>query len=319
MGQGDILWTSPISFVASANCAIYCGADVDFVDIDPISYNLCPTALEDKLISANKKGKLPKIVVPVHLSGQSCEMKRIKELSDQYGFKIIEDASHAIGGEYRGKKIGKCEYSDITVFSFHPVKIITTCEGGACLTNQKEIYTNLQRLRSHGITRDSNEMVGKKHGEWYYEQLHLGFNYRLNDLQAALGINQLSRVDQFVSERNSIANYYNKIFNGHEFVRTPKLINHVYSSYHLYIIRVDPIKRKNIFDRLRNSGFLVNIHYIPIYKHPYYKHIDSSSLTNSEDYYKEAISIPIFPFLKKEMLDKVKEVIDRVDNFQNIF
>tara|TARA_B100001564_G_scaffold312748_1_gene285821 strand:+ start:1069 stop:2226 length:1158 start_codon:yes stop_codon:yes gene_type:complete len=319
LGQGDILWTSPISFVASANCAIYCGADVDFVDIDPISYNLCPTALEDKLISANKKGKLPKIVVPVHLSGQSCEMKRIKELSDQYGFKIIEDASHAIGGEYRGKKIGKCEYSDITVFSFHPVKIITTCEGGACLTNQKEIYTNLQRLRSHGITRDSNEMVGKKHGEWYYEQLHLGFNYRLNDLQAALGINQLSRVDQFVSERNSIANYYNKIFNGHEFVRTPKLINHVYSSYHLYIIRVDPIKRKNIFDRLRNSGFLVNIHYIPIYKHPYYKHIDSSSLTNSEDYYKEAISIPIFPFLKKEMLDKVKEVIDRVDNFQNIF
>jgi len=319
LGQGDILWTSPISFVASANCAIYCGADVDFVDIDPISYNLCPTALEDKLISANKKGKLPKIVVPVHLSGQSCEMKRIKELSDQYGFKIIEDASHAIGGEYRGKKIGKCEYSDITVFSFHPVKIITTCEGGACLTNQKEIYTNLQRLRSHGITRDSNEMVGKKHGEWYYEQLNLGFNYRLNDLQAALGISQLSRVDHFVSERNSIANYYNKIFNGHEFVRTPKLINDVYSSYHLYIIRVDPIKRKNIFDRLRNSGFLVNIHYIPIYKHPYYKHIDSSSLTNSEDYYKEAISIPIFPFLRKEMLDKVKEVIDRGDNFQNIF
>mgnify|MGYP001177482832 CR=1 FL=1 len=319
LSKGDFLWTSPISFVASANCARYCGAEIDFVDIDSSSYNLCPIALEEKLIQAKKNKRLPKIIIPVHLSGQSCEMKRIKELSDQYGFKIIEDASHAIGGEYRGKKIGNCEYSDITVFSFHPVKIITTCEGGACMTNQKKIYKNLQSLRSHGITRDPIEMINKKPGEWYYEQIQLGFNYRLNDLQAALGISQLKRVDEFVRERNSIANYYNKIFKGHQFVRTPKLINDVYSSYHLYIIRVDSIKRKNIFDRLRNSGVFVNIHYIPIYKHPYYKDIESSSLTNSENYYKEAISIPIFPFLKKEMLDQIKKVIDEVDNFQSIF
>ena len=319
LGEGDILWTSAISFVASANCARYCGAEVDFVDINPITYNLCMISLEEKLIIAKKEGKLPKIVIPVHLSGQSCNMFRIKELSDDYGFKIIEDASHAIGGEYKGSKIGKCEYSDITVFSFHPVKIITTCEGGACLTNQIDVYQILQKLRSHGITRDSAEMKNSKPGEWYYEQSHLGFNYRLNDLQAALGISQLLRIDQFVKERNSVADYYNQIFKGHEFVKTPHVINDAYSSYHLYIIRVGADKRKNIFDRLRNSGFIVNVHYIPIYKHPYYNYIESSSLVNSENYYKEVISLPIFPYLSNESLEKIKNVIDDVDNFQSIF
>lgn len=323
LGEGDFLWTSPISFVASANCALYCGAEVDFVDIDPISYNICPNALEKKLKIAKKNGKLPKIVVPVHFSGQSCDMLKIKELSKKYGFKIIEDASHAIGGEYRGKKIGCCEYSDITVFSFHPVKIITTCEGGICLTNDSNLYDRLLKLRSHGITRDPEQMLNTKHGNWYYEQHELGFNYRLNDLQASLGINQLKRIDNFIAERNKIAKQYDDIFKNNPYVITPKVSEFNLSAFHLYVVRIKErgkqFNRKNIFDKLRNSGFFVNVHYIPIYKQPYYQNKNFQDLKNSESYYEEALSLPIYPGLESKMIKKVKQVINSPIHFQNIF
>ena len=218
---GDIVWTSPISFVASSNAPIYCGAKVDFVDIDFKTYNMCPKLLEQKLEIAKKKNKLPKVVIPVHLAGQSCDMKTIKLLSKKYGFKIIEDASHAIGAKYLGSPVGNCSFSDITVFSFHPVKIITTCEGGACMTNQKHIYTKLLKLRSHGIVRNQSEMINKSHGSWYYEQVDLGYNFRLNDLQSALGLNQLKRIDEFVKKRNQLAKFYDFIFKDDTDIMTP--------------------------------------------------------------------------------------------------
>jgi len=320
--EGDFLWTSPISFVASANCARYCGAHVDFVDIDPITYNMCTDALEKKLIEAEKEGKLPKIVIPVHLAGQSCDMKKIKTLSVKYGFKIIEDASHAVGGSYQNNKVGSCEFSDIVVFSFHPVKIITTCEGGACMTNDEEIYRKLYRLRSHGIVRDQSEMVNLKHGEWYYEQIDLGFNYRLNDLQAALGINQLNKIDTFIEQRNEVVKKYNTLFKGHNFVKTPTFDSKSKSSHHLYIIRIlekNHINRKNIFNKLRNDGYFVNVHYIPIYKHPYYQNIIDKEYPNAEKYYEEAISLPIYPGLQNETIEGVIKTINSPINFQNLF
>lgn len=323
VGSKDIVWTSPISFVASANCAIYCGAKIDFVDIDERTYNISIEALKNKLEIAKKNNVLPKVLIPVHLAGQSCEMEDIFTLSKKYGFKIIEDASHAIGGEYKSKKIGACEYSDITVFSFHPVKIITTCEGGVCTTNSKEIFNKLYRLRSHGIVRNHHEFVNKSHGQWYYEQIDLGYNYRLNDLQSALGINQLKRIDSFIEERHKIANRYNNLFKNINYVKTPYQNPNCYSSYHLYIIRIDSNSensRKRVFEKLRNSGFFVNIHYIPIYMHPFYKFkFNSKDYPNSNLYYSEAISIPIYPGLKDQDMQSVFEVITKPSNFQNIF
>lgn len=321
--KGDIVWTSPISFVASANCAKYCGAEIDFIDIDLETYNISTLALEEKLIEAKNNNKLPKVLIPVHLAGQSCEMKKIKELSDQYGFKIIEDASHAIGGKYLDEPIGNCRYSDITVFSFHPVKIITTCEGGVCLTNDSKIYDKIYRLRSHGIVRNQSEMENKSHGQWYYEQIDLGFNYRLNDLQSALGINQLKRINSFIQERHLIARKYDKLFTNSRIVTSPIQSKYSFSSFHLYIVRIKSMSfsdRKLIFEKLRNEGIFVNVHYIPIYKQPYYSgKFNPQDFPNSEIYYSEAISLPIYPGLKDEEIEFVNRVIHQPTNFQNIF
>ncbi|WP_413173369.1 UDP-4-amino-4,6-dideoxy-N-acetyl-beta-L-altrosamine transaminase [Anabaena azotica] len=299
LGTGDILWTSPNTFVASANCGLYCGAKVDFVDIDANTYNLSIEELENKLVLADTKGYLPKVVIPVHFAGQSCEMDKIYTLSKQYNFKIIEDASHAIGGKYQGKPVGCCEFSDLTVFSFHPVKIITTGEGGMVLTNQEELYQKLIRLRSHGITRNPDLMPSESHGAWYYQQLELGFNYRITDIQAALGVSQMNRLDEFVKHRRFLANRY------HELLKDLPLIlpwQHpdTNSSWHLYVIRlkVDKINKshRQIFEELRQSGIGVNLHYIPVHTQPYYQQLGfkQGDFINSEKYYQEAISLPLY-------------------------
>ena len=321
--KGDWVWTSPISFVASSNCALHCDANIDFVDIDLESYNISPIKLEEKLIQAEKIGKLPKVVIPVHLSGQSCDMKEIFKLSKKYGFFIIEDASHAIGAKYYDQQVGSCKYSDITVFSFHPVKIITTCEGGICTTNSQEIYNKLCRYRSHGVTRHENEMTKKPDGPWYYEQLDLGFNFRLNDLMSSLGISQLKKLNEFVKKRNEIARYYDELFQDFEII-TPKISEHNYSSFHLYIIRItkkNKLGRNRIFNKLKENGIGVNIHYIPIYRQPFYKKFNFvySSFKNSEQYYSEAISIPIYPGLKKKEQKFVLDTIIKPEGFQNLF
>ncbi|WP_090139152.1 UDP-4-amino-4,6-dideoxy-N-acetyl-beta-L-altrosamine transaminase [Limnohabitans sp. DM1] len=298
----DRVWTSPISFVASANCALYCGAQVDFVDIDAKTYNMCPQKLEKKLIEAKKEGVLPKVVIPVHLCGQSCDMQAIHKLSKEYGFSIIEDASHAIGGKYLGKPIGNCEYSQITVFSFHPVKIITTGEGGMALTNDAEIGAKMARLRSHGINRDTQTMTKEPDGPWYYEQIELGYNYRMTDMQGALGLSQFKRLDDFVSERHKIADKYADLFKDINIV-TPYQGETNYSAFHLYVVRVRPdqknITHKEMFVRLRDSGIGVNLHYIPIYRQPYYAKMGykPDDYPEAEKYYSEAITLPIYPGL----------------------
>lgn len=305
LGPGDWLWTSPNTFVASANCALYCGAKVDFVDIDPRTYNLCPQKLEDKLIEAEKKGRLPKLVVPVHLTGQPCDMAAIHALSQKYGFKIIEDASHAIGGKYKGQPIGNGRYSDITVFSFHPVKIITTAEGGMALTNNDELATRLGLLRSHGITRDPNLMTEPMHGPWYYQQVALGYNYRMTDIQAALGVSQMTRLDQYVAKRHSIAQCYNEMLVNLP-ITLPWQHTDSYSAYHLYVIRLqlDKITASHlqVFEALRAKDIMVNLHYIPVHTQPYYRQMGFKlgDYPESEHYYREAISIPMHPTLTNE-------------------
>ena len=313
IGKGDIVWTSPVTFVASANCALYCGAEIDFVDIDPFTYNLSAEKLAAKLAIAKRNGKIPKLVIPVHLCGQSCDMQSIFALSLEYGFKIIEDASHAIGGRFKDEKIGNCRFSDVTVFSFHPVKIITTGEGGMALTNKPELNKKMALLRSHGITKNPSEMIQSQEGPWYYEQIDLGYNYRMTDIQAALGLSQMRRIDLFVDKRNQIALKYNSAFENSSLVTPPRDTN--YSAFHLYVIRLPQKDKKNnrneVFNHLRNQGILVNIHYLPIYHHPYYKKMNFNALEfpEAELYYKEAISLPIYPSLsdtqQKEVIDKV--------------
>ena len=323
VGEGDLVWTSPISFVASSNCALYCNATVDFVDIDAKSYNMSPVALEQKLIKAKAKGRLPKVVIPVHLSGQSCEMDKIHALSKQYGFKIIEDASHAIGATYKGQSVGNCEYSDIAVFSFHPVKIITTCEGGMCLTNDSHLSNLIGRYRSHGITRQATEMSKAPDGPWYYEQLNLGLNYRMNDVQAALGLSQMDRLDEFIEKRRAIAKRYDELLKD-SIVETPLQHSDTNSSWHLYIIRLKKnkeITHRQLFEQFRAAGVLVNIHYIPIYRQPYYQDLGftADEFDQAEKYYEEAISIPIFPGLTTEEQNKVVSLIKQPIGFQNLF
>ena len=315
--KGDYLWTSPISFVASANCARYCGANVDFVDIDPLTYNLDPKLLEEKLIKAEKNNVLPKIVVPVHLCGHSADMQEIYALSKRFKFKIIEDASHAIGGRYKGYPVGSCKYSDITIFSFHPVKIITTGEGGIATTNNIDLAKKIYKLRSHGITRDKNEMINDSHGEWYYEQQVLGYNYRMTDIQASLGISQLKRISAFIFKREKIAKKYNKEFEGLP-IKVPEQNSYVSSSRHLYVIRVDNKNSKynhsELFSQLRKMQIYVNIHYIPIHLQPYYKKLGFSygDFPNAEEYYQEALSLPIYTTLKDEEQNYIIESIKKL-------
>ena len=310
LGPGDRLWTTPITFVASANCALYCGADVDFVDIDPRTYNLCPQALALKLEQAEREGTLPKVVVPVHLCGQPCDMQAIHALSQRYGFKIIEDASHAIGGKYQGEFIGNSRYSDITVFSFHPVKIITTAEGGMALTNDEALANKMALLRSHGITRDPAQMTREADGPWYYQQIDLGFNYRMTELQAALGVTQMERLDQYVARRHQLARRYDDLLAGLP-VTAPWQHADSYSGLHLYVIRLhlDQIQKthRQVFEALRELGIGVNLHYIPVHTQPYYERMGfkPDDFPQSQTYYQEAISIPMFQTMTDEQQDEV--------------
>jgi UDP-4-amino-4,6-dideoxy-N-acetyl-beta-L-altrosamine transaminase len=310
VGAGDLVWTSPITFVASANCARYCGADVDFVDIDPRTYCLSVQRLADKLSDAATRGRLPKVIIPVHLAGQSCDMQAIHALRQQYGFRVVEDASHAVGGRYKGEPVGRGTYSDITVFSFHPVKIVTTAEGGAALTNQPALAQRMRRLRSHGITRDASEMSGESDGPWYYEQLELGFNYRLTDLHAALGLSQLARIDTFVARRREIAQRYDELLRALPVV-TPWQHPDSVSATHLYVVRLDRSRarrtHRQVFDALRAASIGVNVHYIPVYRQPYYARLGHSAAAypEAERYYAEAISLPMFPALTEAQQDCV--------------
>jgi UDP-4-amino-4,6-dideoxy-N-acetyl-beta-L-altrosamine transaminase len=323
LGPGDLLWTSPVTFVASANCGLYCGADVDFVDIDPRSYNMSPAALEAKLQAAEQSGRLPQVVVPVHLAGQSCDMAAIRALADRYGFRIIEDASHAIGGRYRGEPVGNCRYSDITVFSFHPVKIITTAEGGMALTNDAELAARMEMLRSHGITRDPARMSRAPDAPWYYEQQLLGFNYRMTDLQAALGLSQAARLDEYVARRHVLAARYDALLADLPLTR-PWQHPDSYSGLHLYVIRVqdgqDGERRRRVFDGLRARDIGVNVHYIPVHTQPYYRAMGFApgDFPVAEAYYAEAISLPMYPTLSEAEQDRVvaalREALDDAGN-----
>jgi len=299
LGKDDYLWTSPNTFVASANCGLYCGAKVDFVDINPKTYNLSSKELEIKLIQAKKDNNLPKIVIPVHFAGQSCDMKKIHSLSREYGFKIIEDASHAIGGKYLDKPIGGCQYSDITVFSFHPVKIITTAEGGLATTNNKKLSERMQLFRSHGVTRDPELMTKEADGEWYYQQVELGFNYRMTELQAALGISQIQRLDEFVAKRHFLQERYDFLLSDLPII-IPFQDKRCHSSLHLYPIQIDlnniDKSRKQVFSMLRKANVGVNVHYIPIHTQQYYLKFgfQEGDFPVAESFYKSTISIPLF-------------------------
>ena len=314
LGPGDILWTSPITFVASANCALYCGATVDFVDIDPVTYNMSIAALAAKLDQAERDGRLPKVVVPVHLCGQSCDMAAIANLAQRYGFKVIEDASHAIGGRFEDRYVGDCRYSDITVFSFHPVKIVTTAEGGMALTNDDGLAARMGLLRSHGITRDPTLMDGESEGPWYYQQVDLGFNYRMTELQAALGVSQMMRLDAYVERRHVLANRYDALLAGLP-LTTPAQDARMRSALHLYVVRLagSGNDRRRVFDRLRADGIGVNVHYIPVHTQPYYRAMGfrPGDFPEAERYYAEAISLPMFPTMTEAQQDEVVAAVKR--------
>jgi len=308
--EGDVLWTVPNTFVASANCALYCGATVDFVDIDPETLNMSIQNLHSKLKLAEKLGKLPKIVIPVHLTGEPCDMALIKALSDKYGFKVIEDASHAVGGRYKDAAIGASTYSDVTIFSFHPVKIITSGEGGAALTNDLNIDQKMKRLRSHGITREKSLMERPNSSPWYYEQIDLGFNYRMTDIHAALGLSQLECLNEFINKRHAIAKFYDQEL-ANSNLTTPKRSPESMSALHLYVVQVDKFKHEEIFRSLYEKGIGVNVHYIPVHTQPYYQKMGFKwgDFPNCEAYYRRAISLPIYPTLEPE---QQKYVIDQL-------
>lgn len=314
VGPGDSVWTTPITFVASANCALYCGATVGFVDIDPLTYNISVETLAKKLSRAEKTGTLPKVVIPVHLCGHSCDMEGIFKLSRQYGFKVIEDASHAIGGRYLDQPIGNCSFSDVTVFSFHPVKIITTGEGGMAVTNHSDIAKKMMSFRSHGITRDAQDISHTSHGPWYYEQIELGFNYRMTDIQAALGLSQMQRLNKFVEQRHAVAIQYAALLK-----KAPLNLPHQspdsYSSLHLYVIQIDSAIHDHLefFEAMRSNGVGVNLHYIPVYRQPYYKKMgfNPSDYPESEKYYSQAVSLPIFPGLTQTQQEFIANAVNK--------
>ena len=316
LGPGDTLWTTPNTFVASANCALYCGATVDFVDIDPKTYNLCPVKLEEKLIEAKKKNKLPKIVIPVHFAGQSCEMEKIYNLSKIFGFSIIEDASHAIGSDYLGEKVGSCKYSHISVFSFHPVKIITSGEGGMALTNDSMLAEKMERLRSHGISTDISSFQNRSEEEiWNYQQIDLGFNYRMTDMQAALGLSQMDRLDHFVGLRRALSKKYDEKLSG--VVITPWQSPTGVSSYHLYPVRIHSKfnKQKDVYSFMRKNGVGVNVHYIPVHRQPYFERLgfELGSFPEAECFHQEVITLPLYPDLSEKsqqyVIDKLMEAV----------
>jgi UDP-4-amino-4,6-dideoxy-N-acetyl-beta-L-altrosamine transaminase len=311
LGPGDLLWTSPITFVASANCGRYCGADVDFVDIDPETFNICPDALASKLEQAALAGRLPSIIVAVHMCGQSPDMARIATLARAYGVRLIEDASHSIGAEYLGAPVGNCAHSDITVFSFHPVKIITTAEGGMALTNNAELAARMDRLRTHGITRDPALMTHAPDGPWYYQQLDLGWNYRMTEMQAALGLSQMDQLDSFIARRRALADGYDQLL-AHLPLRRPGRMEGADSSWHLYVIRLDdPTRHCETFEVLRANGIGVNLHYIPVHLQPYYRGLGFApgDFPASEDYYARAISIPLHAGLTDDEQARVVEAL----------
>ncbi len=307
LGPGGLLWTVPNTFVASANCGLYCGADVDFVDIDPNTYNMSVKALRKKLETSDQK---PDIVVPVHFAGQSCEMEAIQQLARQYGFNVMEDASHAIGGSYKNTKVGSCAYSDMTVFSFHPVKIVTTGEGGLILTNNVDLYEKLIRLRTHGITRDPRFMTGESNGPWDYQQIELGFNYRMTDLQAALGASQMTRLDTFVQRRHELVARYNEALKDLP-LTLPYQHPDTYSAFHLYVVRLrlNEIQksRKQVFEELQAVGIGVNVHYIPVHTQPYYQQLgfQPGDFPDAERYYQEALTLPLYYDLTEAEQDQV--------------
>lgn len=317
LGSGDILWTSPITFVASANCGRYCGADVDFVDIDINTYNMSVGALEEKLKLARQNGKLPKMVVPVHMAGQSCDMKRIWDLAKEYGFTVLEDASHAVGADYLDNKVGSCQFSDMAVFSFHPVKIITTGEGGMVLTNNRDLYEKLCLYRSHGITRNEDIMTHEADGLWYYQQLELGFNYRMTDIQAALGYSQMKRLDEFVHRRRYLADRYKELLKDLPVI-IPGVISESVPSWHIYVVRIQfdmvrPTKR-GIFEEMRKRGIVLNLHYIPVHTQPYYERWGhkKEDCPKAMRYYDEAITLPLYYSLSDEQQNMI------VQNFREV-
>lgn len=307
LGEGDWLWTTPITFVASANCGLYCGAQVDFVDIDPLTFNLCPKQLELKLLKAEAEGCLPKVVIPVHLTGRSCDMAAIHALSQRFGFRIIEDASHAIGASHAGSRVGCGQYSDITVFSFHPVKIITTAEGGMAVTRNKDLAQHMRRLRSHGVTRDESEMTRAPDGGWYYQQVELGFNYRMTELQAALGLSQLQRLDDFVQRRRELAAQYQSLLSGLP-LTLPNVESDADSAWHLYVIQLqDTSRRAEVFESLRQAGIGVNVHYIPVHTQPHYEAMGfrQDAFPKAQAYYAGAISLPLFATMTDQQQGEV--------------
>jgi len=315
--KGDWLWTSPNTFVASANCGLYCGAQIDFVDIDSRTYNMSIEALKLKLELAECEGKLPKIVIPVHFAGQSCDMKEIRNLAGRYGFKIIEDASHAIGGRYLDQPVGNCTFSDITVFSFHPVKIITTAEGGVAVTNDQLLANKMERLRSHGVTRDTEYMSSETQGPWYYQQIELGFNYRMTDMQAALGSSQMLRLDEYIKQRHLIREKYDQLLSELPLI-LPWQSNDGYSALHLYPVQVienkKEIDRKLVFNQLRQAGVGVNVHYIPVHTQPYYLQFGfkENNFPNAVAYYQRAISLPMYSTLSDEQQVEVVSALKKI-------
>jgi UDP-4-amino-4,6-dideoxy-N-acetyl-beta-L-altrosamine transaminase len=319
VGPGDCVWTSPNSFVASSNCALYCGAGIDFVDIDLQTGNMCVDALKHKLENAEANNCLPKVVIPVHFAGQPCDMAQIRALSKRYGFFVIEDASHAVGAKYQNQLVGSCEYSDICVFSFHPVKIITTMEGGMALTNDPSLADKMRMLRSHGITNDPARMTEESHGPWYYEQVALGFNYRMTDVEAALGLSQLNKLEDFLEKRNALARHYDSLFRPYSNIFPLTQSNDNYSSYHLYVVKVDSLdsdKHAKLISELRERGIFAHVHYIPIHLQPHYKSLGfkKGDYPNAEHYYQQAVTLPLFPDLT---LEEVEQVVDTLSNAVN--
>lgn len=306
LGPGDWLWTSPITFVASANVGLLCGAEVDFVDIDPDTFNMCPKALEAKLARAQAEGRLPRVLIPVHMGGQSCDMAAIGALARAYGVKVIEDASHAIGASYLGRPVGDCRFSDITVFSFHPVKIVTTAEGGAATTQDARLAQKMELYRSHGVTRDPALMEWESDGPWYYQQVELGLNYRMTEMQAALGLAQMLRLAEYVDRRNALAERYDAELAGLP-LALPGRMEGAVSSFHLYVVRVAAARRLAVFEALRAEGIGVNVHYIPVHTQPHYRRLgfQPGQFPASEAYYAGAISIPLYAGLSDAAQDQV--------------